>query len=315
MKARNLMLSLAVFAMGCHGFAAEKGDKNLKGEVKLDGSSTVFPIAEAAAEEFQKLYPNVRVTVGLSGTGGGFKKFTVGEIDIANASRKMKPEEVKKAQENKVEYMELPLASDGISVVVNPANKWATQLTLAQLKEIWQPGSKVQTWKDINPAWPAEKIKLYGPGADSGTFDFFTEHVMGTARLSRNDYVASEDDNVLVTGVSKDKYAMAYFGFAYYEENQKAMNVLALAKDTTAVVPSPKTIEDGSYPLSRPLVVYVSNKAAQQRPEVKAFVSFLLKNAAKLSKEVGYVPLKEAVYTDTLKKFEAATGGSAKQTH
>jgi len=313
MKARNLMLSLAVFAMGCHGFAADKGDKKLKGEVKLDGSSTVFPIAEAAAEEFQKLYPNVRVTVGLSGTGGGMKKFTAGEIDIANASRKMKPEEVKKAQDAKIEYTEIPLASDGISVVVNPANKWTTQLTMAQLKELWQPGSKIQTWKDINPAWPNEKIKLYGPGADSGTFDFFTEEVMGTARLSRSDYVASEDDNVLVTGVTKDKNALAYFGFAYYEENKKSMNLVALMKDKTAVAPSPATIEDNSYPLSRPLVIYISNKAAQERPEVRLFMSFLLKNAAKLSKEVGYIPLKDSVYADTLKKFEASMG--AKQSH
>jgi phosphate transport system substrate-binding protein len=312
MKARNLMLSLAFLAISCPGFAADKGDKKLKGEVKLDGSSTVFPIAEAAAEEFQKLYPNVRVTVGLSGTGGGMKKFVAGEIDISNASRKMKPEEVKKAQQGKIEYTEIPIASDGISVVVNPANKWATQLTMAQLKEIWQPGSKIQTWKDINPAWPNEKIKLYGPGADSGTFDFFTEEVMGTARLSRSDYVASEDDNVLVTGVTKDKNALAYFGFAYYEENKNAMRLVALMKDKTAVAPSLASIEDHSYPLSRPLVIYISNKAAQQRPEVKIFISFLLKNAAMLSKEVGYIPLKDSAYADMLKKFEASFG---KQTH
>jgi phosphate transport system substrate-binding protein len=315
MKARNLMLSLAVFAMGCHGFAADKGDKNLKGEVKLDGSSTVFPIAEAAAEEFQKLYPRVRVTVGLSGTGGGFKKFSTGEIDIANASRMMKPEEIKKAKDAKVEYTELQIANDGISVVVNPANKWATQLTMAQLKEIWQPGSRIQSWKDINPAWPADKIKLYGPGADSGTFDFFTEHVMGTARLSRNDYVASEDDNVLVTGVTKDKNAMAYFGYAYFEENKNAMSAVSIVKDKTAVAPSPQSIEDGSYPLARPLVIYVNTKAAQERPELKAFITFMLKNAATFAKEVGYVPLKESIYADMLKKFEAATAGTAKQSH
>jgi phosphate transport system substrate-binding protein len=183
---------------------------------------------------------------------------------------------------------------------------------MAQLKEIWQPGSKIQTWKDINPAWPNEKIKLYGPGADSGTFDFFTEEVMGTARLSRSDYVASEDDNVLVTGVTKDKNALAYFGFAYYEENKNAMRLVALMKDKTAVAPSLASIEDHSYPLSRPLVIYISNKAAQQRPEVKIFISFLLKNAAMLSKEVGYIPLKDSSYADMLKKFEASFG---KQTH
>ncbi|WP_141731461.1 PstS family phosphate ABC transporter substrate-binding protein [Oligoflexus tunisiensis] len=315
MKVRNLMLSLAFIATGCHGFAATKGDKHMRGEVKLDGSSTVFPIAEAAAEEFQKLYPRVRVTVGLSGTGGGMKKFGSGDIDIATASRKMKPAETKRIQEAKIEYTELPLASDGISVVVNPSNTWATQLTMAQLKQIWQPGSSIKTWKDINPAWPQEKIKLYGPGPDSGTFDFFTEHVMGTARLSRSDYVASEDDNVMVTGVSKDRFAMAYLGYAYYEENKKLMNVVALAKDKDAVIPSPKTIEDGTYPLARPLVVYVNNKSAQQKPEVKLFVTFLMQNVGALAKEVGYIPLKDAVYTETLRKFEAATGGPTQQSH
>ncbi len=314
MKLRNLLASLTILSIGCHGFAADKGDKNIKGEVKLDGSSTVFPIAEAAAEEFQKLYPGVRVTVGLSGTGGGMKKFIAGEIDIANASRKMKDEEAKKAKDGKVDATELPLAYDGISVVVNPANKWATKLTLAQLKEIWQPGSKVKTWKDIDPSWPNEAIKLYAPGADSGTFDFFTEHVMGTARLSRSDYVASEDDNVLVTGVSKDKYALAYFGYAYYVENKGSMNLVSLVKDKEAIAPNATTIEDGSYPLARPLLIYVNNKATQ-RPEVKLFVEFMLKNAAKLSKEVGYVPLTESVYADALKKFESAVAAAAKQTH
>ncbi|WP_218109967.1 PstS family phosphate ABC transporter substrate-binding protein [Oligoflexus tunisiensis] len=303
MKVRNLVFALTTLALAHHSYAANQGDKNLKGDVKLDGSSTVFPIAEAAAEEFQKLYPNVRVTVGLSGTGGGMKKFSNGEIDIANASRKMKPEEARKAQEGNIAYTEMPLAYDGISVVVHPANKWATKLTMAQLKALWQPGSTVKTWKDIDPAWPNEPIKLYGPGADSGTFDFFTEEVMGKARLSRNDYVASEDDNVLVTGVSKDKYALGYFGYAYYVENKRVLNVVPLAKGKDAVAPSDKSIEDGSYPLSRPLLIYVNDKSAQ-RPEAKAFVSFLLKNAATLSKEVGYIPLKEATYADILKKFK-----------
>jgi phosphate transport system substrate-binding protein len=314
MKFRNLLLSLAAIATGCHGFAATKGDKHMRGEVKLDGSSTVFPIAEAAAEEFQKLYPRVRVTVGLSGTGGGMKKFGSGEIDIATASREMKPSELKRVQEAKIEYSELPLASDGISVVVNPANTWATQLTMAQLKKIWHPGSSVKTWKDINPAWPDQKIKLYGPGPDSGTFDFFTEHVMGTARLSRSDYVASEDDNVMVTGVSKDKYAMAYIGYAYYEENKKMMNVVALIKDKDPVLPNHQTIGDGSYPLARPLVVYVNNQSAQQKPEVKLFVNFLMQNVGALAAEVGYIPLKDAVYSETLRKFESVTG-PAKPSH
>jgi phosphate transport system substrate-binding protein len=305
---KKVLLSVLVTLTATHAFAV---DKSLKGEVKLDGSSTVFPIAEAAAEEFQKEYPNIRVTVGVSGTGGGMKKFTVGEIDIANASRVMKADEAKKAAEKKIEFVELPIANDGIAVVVNPANKFVKSLSLAQLKAIWEPGSKVKTWKDVDPSFPADPIKLYGPGADSGTFDFFTEHVMGTARLSRSDYIASEDDNVLVTGVSKDKNALAYFGFAYYIENQKTVKDIPLAgKDGTVVSPNAETIEKGTYSLARPLVIYVNKKSAQ-KPEVKAFVSFLLKNAAALSKEVGYVPLKEAVYTDAIKKFEAVASGKA----
>lgn len=304
---KKILFGLMVAATATHAHAA---DKNLKGEVKLDGSSTVFPIAEAAAEEFQKEYPKVRVTVGLSGTGGGFKKFTVGEIDIANASRKMKDEEAKKAAANKVEYIELPIANDGIAVVVNPKNQFAKSLTLAQLKALWEPGSKVKTWKDLDPTWPADPIKLYGPGSDSGTFDFFTEHVMGTARLSRADYVASEDDNVLVTGVSKDKNALGYFGFAYYVENQKILRDIPLAKDKDAVTPTAETIENGSYALSRPLLIYVNKKAAA-RPEMKAFIEFFLKNASTFAKEVGYVPLKESIYAETLKKFQASVGSKA----
>ncbi|MBC7531969.1 MAG: PstS family phosphate ABC transporter substrate-binding protein [Oligoflexus sp.] len=308
MKKVLLSVLLTATASTSQAFAV---DKSLKGEVKLDGSSTVFPIAEAAAEEFQKEYPNVRVTVGVSGTGGGMKKYTVGEIDIANASRKMKDEEAKKATENKIETIELPIANDGIAVVVNPKNTFVKSLTLTQLKALWEPGSKVKTWKDLDPSFPADPVKLYGPGADSGTFDFFTEHVMGTARLSRSDYIASEDDNVLVTGVSKDKNALGYFGFAYFVENAKVIrDIPIVGKDGVAITPSAETIEKGTYSLARPLMIYVNKKSAQ-RPEVKAFVSFMLKNAGKLSKEVGYVPLKEAIYTDAIKKFDAAMSGKA----
>ena len=305
---KKAILGVLLFASTTHCFGA---DKSLTGEVKLDGSSTVFPIAEAAAEEFQKESPKVRVTVGLSGTGGGMKKFINGEIDIANASRKMKDDEAKKAAEKKIEFIEIPIANDGIAVVVNPANTFLKSLTLAQLKTLWEPGSKVKVWKDLDPSFPATPVKLYGPGADSGTFDFFTEHVMGTARASRSDYIASEDDNVLVTGISKDKNALGYFGFAYYIENQKTLRDIPLAgKDGAVVSPNPETIEKGTYTLARPLVVYV-NKKSLAKPEVKAFVSFLLKNAGKLSKEVGYVPLKEAIYTDAIKKFDAAVSGKA----
>jgi phosphate transport system substrate-binding protein len=303
MKASKILISLLALTAGSHAWAV---NKSLKGEVKLDGSSTVFPIAEAAAEEFQKEYPNVRVTVGLSGTGGGFKKFVLGETDISSASRVMKDEEAKKASDNKVGFVDLPIANDGISVVVHPSNTFVKSLSVEQLKAIWEPGSKVKTWKDVDPSWPAEAIKLYGPGADSGTFDFFTEHVMGTARLSRSDYNASEDDNVLVTGISRDKNSLGYFGYAYFVESAKILRDIPLsAKGKEAVLPSPETIEKGTYTLARPLLVYVSLKSAQ-RPEVKAFTEYLIKNAAQLSKEVGYVPLKEAVYTDTMKKFQAA---------
>ncbi|MBC7659756.1 MAG: PstS family phosphate ABC transporter substrate-binding protein [Chitinophagaceae bacterium] len=305
---KKLVLGALLATISTHAWAV---DKSLKGEVKLDGSSTVFPIAEAAAEDFQKEYPNIRVTVGVSGTGGGMKKFTVGEIDIANASRKMKDEEVKKAAEKKIEYVELQIANDGIAIVVNSSNKYIKSLTMAQLKTLWEPGSKIKTWKDLDPSFPADPVKLYGPGGDSGTFDFFTEHVMGTARLSRSDYIASEDDNVLVTGVSKDKNALGYFGFAYFTENQKILRDIPLAgKDGAPVAPTPETIEKGTYPLSRPLMLYVNKKSAQ-KPEVKAFVSFMLKNAGRLSKEVGYVPLKESIYSDVIKKFDAFTSGKA----
>ncbi len=311
MKVQNLLLGAALLSSTHLAWGV---DKSLKGEVKLDGSSTVFPIAEAAAEEFQKEYPNVRVTVGLSGTGGGFKKFVTGDIDISNASRKIKDEEAKKASDGKIKYVELPIANDGIAVVVNKSNTFVKNLSLDQLKSLWEPGSKVKTWKDLDASWPAEPIKLYGPGSDSGTFDFFTEHVMGTARLSRNDYVASEDDNVIVTGVSKDKNALGYFGFAYYVENKGALRDIPLAgKDKVVVEPNPQTIELGTYALSRPLLLYVNLKSAE-KPEVKAFVEFFLKKAGKLSKEVGYVPLKEAIYTETQKKFQAAVSG-AKQSH
>ncbi len=305
---KKLMLGVLFAGLATHAFGA---DKALKGEVKLDGSSTVFPIAEAAAEDFKKEYPNVRVTVGMSGSGGGFKKITTGEIDISNASRKIKDEEVKKAAENKIEIVELPIANDGIAVIVNPKNTWVKTLTLAQLKTIWEPNSKVKTWKDVDASWPAEPIKLYGLGSDSGTFEFFTEHVNGTARATRTDYVASEDHNVIANGVAKDKNALGYVGYAYFYENQKSLrNIPVAGKDNVALAPSAETIEKGTYTLSRPLMIYVQKKSAQ-RPEVKAFADFMIKNAGKFAKEVGYVPLKAAQYDETAKKFENFVAGKA----
>lgn len=278
------------------------GSKNLSGTVKLDGSSTVYPVAEGLAEEFQIANPRVRITVGLSGTGGGFKKFTAGETDIANASRKIKTKEVELAKKNKIDYLALPVAFDGISIVVHPNNKFVTELSIEQLKKLWQPGSKVKTWKDLNPEWPNQNIKLYGPGADSGTFDFFTEEIVGESRKSRADYVSSEDDNVIVRGVSSDPNALGYFGYAYYIENKEKVKLVGLKEGKHTIFANDKTIEDGSYPLARPLLMYL-NTASAKRPEVNAFVEFLHENAAKLSKEVGYVALPSKTYKSSLEAY------------
>ncbi len=276
----------------------------LRGTVKIDGSSTVFPITEAVAEEFGHKHPRVRVTVGVSGTGGGFKKFSAGEIDINDASRSIKDSEIKIAEKNKVSYLELPIAYDGISVVINPKNTWVDFLSVAELKKIWQPGSTVKTWKDVRSSWPDRKIRLYGPGTDSGTFDYFTKAINGKSHVSRSDYAKSADPNVLVQGVAGDQDALGYFGFAYYFENKNLINVVPIKHDSGPVAPSGKTINDGSYsPLSRPIFIYV-RKSALKRPAVYAFVKFYLENAAVLSKEVGYVPLPKAQYDNGLKQIK-----------
>lgn len=264
----------------------------LSGDVRIDGSSTVGPISEAIAEEFMIANPDVKVTVGTSGTGGGFKKFTAGEIDISDASRPIKDEEKSAAEKNKIEYVEIPVAYDGLSVVVNSQNDWAKDITVAELKKIWEPNSKVKTWKDVRAEWPDTEIKLYGPGTDSGTFDYFTDEINGEEGASRTDYNASEDDNVLAQGVAGDKGALGYFGYAYFVENKGKIKALSVE----GVKPTEKTIKDGSYkPLSRPLLIYVSKKALE-RPEVKAFIEFYLTEGVSLVKDVGYVPLDKAEY-------------------
>lgn len=275
--------------------------------VKVDGSSTVYPITEAVAEEFSKANSKIRVTVGVSGTGGGMKKFTAGEIDIANASRPIKKEEAEAAKTHGVEYLELEVAYDGLTVVVNPANTFVDFLTVAELKKIWEPESKVKTWKDVRPSWPAETLTLYGPGTDSGTFDYFTEVVNGKSKASRADFTKSEDDNVLVTGVAGDKHALGYFGLAYYEENMSKLKAVPIKADdkAPAIAPSVETVRAKTYkPLSRPLYIYVAKKAAA-RLEVKAFISFYLEHAAALSKQVGYIPTPDAEHQKAVAAWDA----------
>jgi phosphate transport system substrate-binding protein len=296
MKLATILVSSLVSA---HAFAG------LKGQVRIDGSSTVFPISEAVAEEFQKANKEVKVTVAQSGTGGGFKKFVANEIDISNASRTIKKEEAEAATKANIVWSEVPVAYDGLTIVVNPKNTWVKSITLEQLKKIWEPGSKVTTWKDVDPSWPDSKIKLYGPGADSGTFDYFTEHVNGKSKAIRPDFTASEDDNVLVKGVSGDKDALGYFGIAYYEANAKKLKAVPVAgADGKFVSPTIETVKDGSYPISRPLFIYVNN-ASLAKAEVSSFVTYYLTNAKKLVSETGYVPMTDAQYKAGMEKIAA----------
>ena len=272
----------------------------LSGTIEIDGSSTVFPITEAVAEEFNKVAPKVRVNVGVSGSGGGFKRFTVGEIDISDASRQIKENEAAVAEENGIEYLEFLVGVDGLSVLVSPKNDFVECLTVEQLHEIWKPESDVRKWSDLDPSWPDKKVNLYGPGTDSGTFDYFTEEVNGETGLSRADYTASEDDNVLVQGVRGDRNALGYFGYSYYAENKDKLKLVAVDSGEGCMIPSVETIADGTYsPLSRPLFIYVS-RASLSRPEVKAFVEFYMENGAGLTAEVGYVPLSAQDYQDNL---------------
>lgn len=305
-----LLAAFALLVAGCTGGSETATSSKLTGTIRIDGSSTVFPISEAVAEEFNKLHPKVKVPVGVSGTGGGFKKFQGGETDINNASRLIKEKEEAKARANSIDYIELPVAFDGISLVINPKNDFVDHLTVAELKKIWEPGSKVTQWSDVRAGWPDTKIVLYGPGPDSGTFDYFTKAINGTEKASRSDYQASEDDNTLVHGVSGDIGGLGYFGFAYYDENRGKVKAVPVTMNGTSVSPSQATINDGSYrPLSRPIFIYVSTQAAE-RPEVQEFVRFYLKNAPKLAAEVGYVPLPQAAYDEALRVFEQRITGS-----
>jgi phosphate transport system substrate-binding protein len=279
--------------------AAKPNKDSLTGVVEIDGSSTVYPISEAIAEEFSKEYKKVRVNVGVSGTGGGFKRFTIGETDISDASRPIKDKEAVKAGENSIDFYELRLGDDGISVIVNPDNDFVDCLTIEELKMIWEPGSTINTWNQVRSTFPPGKIRLYGPDTDSGTFDYFTEEINGELQSSRSDYTASADDNVLVNGVSGDKYALGYFGYAYYKENQDKIKLVSIDSGNGCVVPNADNIKDGSYsPLSRPLFIYVNVSSYASKPQVKAFVDFYMKHGSKLTSEVGYVPAISSVYVD-----------------
>ena len=277
--------SLLSFA-GCSDHASSDS-------ITIDGSSTVYPITEAVAEEYRGQRPDVRITVGVSGTGGGMKKFIAGSVDICDASRRMKDTESRGAEAAGVEYIRLEVAFDGLAVVLNPQNDWCDSMTVDQLKELWRPESAVKKWSDLNADWPAENIVLYGPGHDSGTFDSFTESIVGESGASRADYTASEDDNVLVTGVEGDRHALGYFGYAYYAENKDRLKLLGVDNGNGPVQPSEETVRDGSYsPLSRPLYLYV-RKSALAKQDVKDFIRFYLDNSAILSREVGYVPVSD----------------------
>lgn len=272
--------------------------------VRIDGSSTVFPVTEAVAEAFQKAQGGkIRVTVGVSGTGGGFKKFCRGETDISNASRPILAKEIADCKAAGINFIELPVAYDALTVVVNPQNTWVRSLTVAELKKIWEPDSKINNWSQVRQGFPNIPLKLFGPGADSGTFDYFTEAINGKAKVSRKDYTASEDDNVLVQGVARDRGALGYFGFAYYAENRNRIKAVAIDNGKGPVQPSEQSVLNGTYqPLSRPIFIYVNAKSAQ-RPEVRQFVTYYLNNAPALVKKVKYVPLPASAYKTILANF------------
>jgi phosphate transport system substrate-binding protein len=302
-----ILIFTGVFFAGCteqpgQVKPTDSSEGQLSGTVKVDGSSTVFPISEAVSEEFQKLNPRVRVTVGISGTGGGFKKFCSGETDMNDASRAISNSEKDICASNGIEWIDLKVAFDGLSVVVNPQNTWVENMTVAELKKVWEPESSVKTWKDVRSEWPDEEIYLVGPDTDSGTFDYFTEAIVGEEKESRSDYTASADDNVLVQAVAGEKYSFGYFGYAYYKENQDKVKLVAIDDGEGAVLPSEQTINDGSYkPLSRPLFVYV-NKESLARPEIKDFVRYYLTEGKELVPQAGYVKMPDSVYEEDLNR-------------
>ena len=303
------LLGLAALLSAGAGLAAEL--------IKADGSSTVYPITEAVAEEFQKSRPQVRVTVGISGTGGGFKKFCAGETDLSNASRPIKPTEVDLCRKNGVEYIELPVAYDGLAVMVSPKNDWVKGMTVRELKKLWEPEAqgKIARWSQIRAGWPDKEIHLFGPGVDSGTYDYFTEAIVGKEHSSRGDFTASEDDNVLVQGIATDPLALGFFGMAYFEHNKDKLKLVGIDDEKAEngggpVLATYENVVNGTYqPLARPIFIYVSTKAAE-RPEIREFVKFYLNAGRPLVREVGYVALPDKVYDLALRRFDKRVLGS-----
>jgi phosphate transport system substrate-binding protein len=313
------LVTVALFGAGCGptgstpptSTGSGTGAGSISGPVSIDGSSTVAPLSSALAEEFMQVERETRVTVGTSGTGGGFKKFGAGEIDITGASRPIEQSEIDLCAKNGVEFVELPIAFDGISVVTNRANDLFDSLTIDQLKRIWEPNSKVQTWRDLNPAWPAQKVKLYGAGTDSGTFDYFTKAVVGTEKASRTDYQGSEDDNILVQGIKGDRYSLGYFGYSYYEENKNDLKLVGIDAGDGPKIPSPETIADGTYsPLSRPLFFYVNKKSLQDKPAVAAFIKFITEKGAEYMPSAGFVALPTEAYALIQKRADEGKTGT-----
>ena len=311
-------LVVLVFTLAaCGGSSSSGTSSGGKTLVTLDGSSTVFPISEAVAEEFQKSNQNTNVTVGISGTGGGFQKFCRGEIDIADASRPISASEVEACGKSGIEFIEMPVAYDGIAIAVNPKAAWADKITVAELKTLWAPDAqdKVKRWNQIRASWPDREIHLFGAGVDSGTFDYFTEAINGKAKASRGDFTSSEDDNVLVQGISNDELALGFLPFAYYEENATRLKLVPVDDEKPdngagPIVPGPDTIKSGTYqPLSRPVFIYISKKAAD-RPEVQRFVEFYMQNAEALVREVNYVGLGPEIYGMVSERFTKRHTGS-----
>lgn len=315
MKTKNLFILaiVGIVLASCNPKGGKQGD--LSGDIKIDGSSTVYPVTEAVAEEFRNEFPEVRITVGVSGTGGGFKKFARGETDISNASRPIKEEEAQLCKDNGISYIGLEVAYDGMAVVVNPQNTWLTDITVEELKKIWEPEAqdKIKKWNQIRPDWPNEELHLFGPGTASGTYDYFTEAIVGKTGSSRGDFTASEDDNVLVQGIKNDKFSLGFFGMAYYEENRESLKLVAVNSGNGPVLPAKETVLSGDYkPLSRPIFIYVNEKAID-RPEVVEFVNFYLANVKTLAGEVGYIPLQDEKYETVKRSFsDLVTKHSAK---